>query len=277
MKLVGLTRFDVRLSTGQPLPTPEWYEDRLGFFRDIFAQSVAAQSYAPDDWIVFIRDDTPPWAVSEIGRTIAGIGARMKRVPSVFGAEDVRASLPRQWWASERLVTFRCDNDDGFDRYAVESIAAAAQGDRKPPFALNILKGIQCRRGYLYRRLDPLSPFVALVEGPLPHGDPATVFATTHDQLDTLYPVTQIRTTTWWQSLHGNNLGNHSHGVAVRNSIPTGFEHLAVGASLADETTIHLLFRKTASVLRLLARIMLSRRRWLWLVKSLRGLLHPRQ
>lgn len=103
------------------------------------------------------------------------------------------------------------DNDDSVARDFVESIQREFRGQDME--AINFPSGLQFCEGKLYSRVDPGNAFISVIEN-VKDRKPATVFMETHNQLDLLAPVVQVKSHPMWvQVVHDSNIVNSVRGI----------------------------------------------------------------
>lgn len=262
-----LTRYCVKLSPESRIPSDAWQQHRLTLFRSVCLPSVARQTNRDFSWLLFVDESVPEWLKTGL-RQLARVGKYeliVLEVPftGAVAASTVASRLPA---GTQRVITTRLDNDDGLSEEGMSRIRSTARS-LAAPAAINLMSGLQYRRGHLYLRRDPSSSFISLLEN-VSSGDRCQgVYCDDHDKLGQAFPVTHVGgSALWLQVLHGANVANRSYGVATFNRWPRGFSGIMV--PVTQEKKWEFVVRWVLSVGRLVARVAVSgsRRRWLWTV-----------
>jgi hypothetical protein len=205
---VLVTRFNSPIGDGQPPASDEWLRARLELFRKYALPSIKGQTVKPDRWLLLCHVDSPSWFKSELGDLVEGIGEPvwMYRGPSGPVLSELCSPV-----STPHLITTRMDNDDSVARDYIEAIQEEFRGQQME--AINFTNGLQLRDGKLYNRIDPSNAFISVIEN-AEGRRPATVFMETHDRLDRLAPVVQVKTHPMWvQVVHDSNIANTVRGI----------------------------------------------------------------
>lgn len=258
--LFVLTRFNIH----HDATTDEgeaWLRARVDLFERFTLPSMRAQTSPPDRWLVYchslagspewFRERTATWDIPWLEPVWLPTLDQAELTETVFGR------LPPE--GAEHVITARLDNDDAVARDFCQQIRAAARRERE---FINFPSGAQYADGKVYRRADPLSPFLAFVEPAKP--DLSTVFITRHDRASDVAPVRQIATHPMWMAvIHGGNLVQQVSGVRV--SPGPVLQHFGLNVPVRDgRVGLAADFMATAARIGLKALSSPSRRARLW-------------
>lgn len=267
-----LTRFNVVWKSGQRKPSDDWMENRLSVFELTCLPSVKAQTWTGLTWWIFVHRATHPSHIERLRRlSQSGRIFRIAKVDGLFTAATVvECCLSGTLAIGDPLVTMRLDNDDALSSDAVEAVARQARGsEAKEPFVINLGSGFRYKSGSLYRRVDPSSPFCAMVERVEPGTAPLTIFVDEHQRLVDEYRSCQVLDHPYWvQFVHGENVSNENVGVAVKNRTYAGFESVSI--PLRREPTLEFMFRWLSSTVKLACRVATNPEKRLWFVRIAR-------
>ncbi|CAH0122844.1 MULTISPECIES: glycosyltransferase [unclassified Microbacterium] len=220
---VLLTRFN--LPTGgveaRIRASETWLTNRWALFQQYCAPSVAAQTTADFDWVIYFDPESPDW---------------LKRAIEPYTEEGLftaifRAEVPREVLVSDlrgivrhgdgMLLTTNVDNDDGLAVDFMQRLQDAVTFDDQR--ALYITDGLIKSDAAVYLRRDPSNAFCSVAE---PWEDPRTCWDDWHIMLGRSMPVVEITGTPGWlQVIHGENVSNRVRGrlvspVGWRSSFP---------------------------------------------------------
>lgn len=227
-----ITRFNIA-SPGREVAirnTPGWLGRRFDLFEAYCLPSMAAQLPGHFKWLIYFDEKTPDTFRARIEQARKQVAfepifvgpSRMSRVVS-----DVKARLETN---QGRLVTTRLDNDDAVSRDFLERIRGEAKAlpDRT---IINFREGIALNNGRLFAAADPSNPFASLVERA---ADAETIWAVSHTELGTRFPIRQIITEPCWlQVVHGENVSNRIKSRRLAD------KDIAARFALSPEVTIH--------------------------------------
>lgn len=260
---VILTRFNVRrgAKADPRVLSMEWLDARMKLFEEITVPSVAAQTQAPDAWLVFFDEDTP----QSMKVRFESLSARVPILRAEYcRGLDVKVCVERiRKWAApdaERLVTTRLDNDDALNPRFIERVHEVLDTDARE--FINPTHGLIFAAGSLYRKRDYSSPFISLSE---PMEGCRTVLVDEHQRLSRHGRIRQFDLKdAWIQVVHGGNLANQVRGLRVSpvhvelGILPPGLrgsvEHLSF-AELALDNSFGAVRRYTASLRRRVKRM----------------------
>lgn len=228
-----VTRFNSPIGDGHPSASDEWLSHRLQLFRKYALPAIRGQTIKPDRWLLLCHADSPSWFKEEFNDLLDGEGEAvwMHRGPSGPVLSELCSPVPTPF-----LITTRMDNDDSVARDFIESIQREFRGQDLE--AINFPSGLQFCDGKLYSRIDPGNAFISVVEN-VEGRKPATVFMETHNQLDLLAPVVQVKSHPMWvQVVHDSNIVNSVRGI--RTSAQPVRDHFDSDIAVHDVTMLAL-------------------------------------
>lgn len=195
--------------------------NRLQLFHRFTAASVAAQTTAPDRWLV-LCDENPSWLPSIIRELVQLPFLRIVTVDEVFTASLIAKLVldgtPR---SARTLITTRLDNDDAIAASFLRTVQKVSSG-LEMPAVINCPWGVQMSDGRVYTRWDLSNSFASLVE---PRLGARTVFTDEHHRLRRQFRTVQVpQRGMWLQLVHGDNLANRVSGIRANpDGIHTNF------------------------------------------------------
>ena len=240
-----LTRFNVRRGpeTDARALSLEWLNHRLALFAGVTVPSVLAQTRRPDQWLIFLDEQTPPEFRTALDRCLACLPwvrqVYCVALDTAALTETIAPCLPSQ---ADWLLTTRLDNDDALHPEFIATVQAmVSPGHRE---FLNPRHGLIVTDGRLYRKQDLSSPFITLSE---PVAGFRTVWLDQHQRLANHGPIRQFGLKdAWVQVVHGGNLANQVRGLRVHGrsvlhgvlplSLAREVRPLAMPAWIADNT-----------------------------------------
>jgi hypothetical protein len=208
---VVLTVFNVRLHFGGNAPPGEdWLRHRFRLFEELCLPSMRAQRNQQFTWLVLFDAGTP----AVYRERIAGYAAWRNFVPcftdQVMSVETFAAMkkdlVARHIPPADYLITSTLDNDDALHEAYLDTVQR--QFEAQPYEFIYITHGfaLDYTRRKLYRKDDPTSPFVSLIER---MEGWTTVWLASHRELARYGPVRQVETEPLWlQVIHGRNVIN---------------------------------------------------------------------
>lgn len=265
---VLLTRFNVALNDSRAAPTEDWLRDRLDLFTRFTLPSMLAQTVPPDSWLILCDDASPAWFRERLDDVLPA-WAQTVWFEGPLDKGRLSREVARRAGGGP-VITTRLDNDDCVARDFIATIQEhSAARDR---YFVNFTVGAQYQSGRFYHRLDPSNAFISLVE-PASDEPPRTVFLDTHNRLNRHGRIVQVHTHPMWlQMVHGRNVANVVRGVRVGPGrvVP----HFDVPLEQDPSGYVALALDKLTTTLGLAGRVVRSRRRVTWLLRSL-GARHP--
>ena len=209
-----ITRFNL------PTPGPEslvraregWLRERAGLFERYCLPSVAAQSGARFQWLIYFDPESPVWLQERIREWSAGgLFTPVFRTSVEKGdlLTDLRSLVPEP---AGMLLTTNLDNDDGVATDFVQRVQQAAAGTRGRT-ALYLPRGLILSGTGLFARRDRANAFCSVAE---PWQDAVTCWADWHTLLGRSMPVREVPGPAGWlQVVHGGNVSNRVRGFRV--------------------------------------------------------------
>lgn len=227
-----ITRFNIA-SPGREVAirnAPGWLGRRFDLFEAYCLPSMAAQQPGDFRWLIYFDENTPDAFRDRIERA-----RKIAAFDPIFvgpfamsmAAMDVRARLET---TEGRLITTRLDNDDAVSRDFLQRVRDEA--DALPDGTIiNFREGVALNNGRLFAAADPSNPFASLVERA---ADAETIWAVSHTELGTRFPIQQIVTTPCWlQVVHGENVTNRIKSRRL------GDKDVVTRFALSPDVTIH--------------------------------------
>jgi hypothetical protein len=210
---VLLTRFN--LPTGgveaRIRASEHWLTNRWRLFERYCAPSVAAQTGADFDWVVYFDPDSPAWLKEAIQPYVQqGLFTAFFReeVPRHTLVADLRDVVRH---GDGMLLTTNVDNDDGIAVDFLSRLRAAVDFDDRR--ALFVVNGLVRDATGVYLRHDPANAFCSVAE---PWADPRTCWDDWHILLGRSMPIVQLGGEPGWlQVVHGENVSNRVRGRLV--------------------------------------------------------------
>lgn len=210
---VLLTRFN--LPTGgveaRIRASENWLTNRWALFERYCAPSVAAQTSADFDWVVYFDPGSPAWLKQAIQPY-----AQQGLFTAIFREEVPRRTLVADLRDVVRhgdgmLLTTNLDNDDGLAVDFLARVRAAVDfSDRR---ALYVVNGLVRDAVGVYLRRDPENAFCSVAE---PWSEPRTCWDDWHIMLGRSMPVVALGGDPGWlQVVHGENVSNRVRGRLV--------------------------------------------------------------
>lgn len=217
---VLLTRFN--LPTGgveaRIRASETWLTNRWALFQQYCAPSVAAQTTADFDWVIYFDPESPDWLKRAIQPCVEeGL------FTAIFRAEAPRDVLVSDLKGIVRhgdgmLLTTNVDNDDGLAVDFMRRLRDAV--DFRDQRALYLTRGLIKSDDAVYLRHDPHNAFCSVAE---PWDDPRTCWDDWHILLGRSMPVVEIDGAPGWlQVVHGENVSNRVRGRLVSSAAWTG-------------------------------------------------------
>jgi len=221
-----LTRFNVRLSEGDPDPrglSREWLESRLKLFASYCYPSLRHQGKQNFRWMVLFDSRTPDWFRERISPYCEWPPFTPLYVDFALD-EDAgspqalqEALLPYIGTGCTHLITTRIDNDDAISMDYIEQVqdCFAEQEQEAVVFPF----GYQLHNGRLYLEYSRGNHFISLIAR-LRAGTCPTVYVKPHNQMYEEVPVRQVwKRPNWVEVVHGANLANR-----LQNGLPLSTE-----------------------------------------------------
>lgn len=215
---VVLTKYNTRFRCGVAHRglDADWLDYRLRLFCDGPLFALRNQTATPDEWLIFIDQETPVRQREALHAAAEG-AAHLIEVQGVLTDSAVAAHVMRRLPAYARiLLTSRIDSDDLVAANYIASIRKIGLDHRG---FINPRWGYQIVGRSVLRRRDSSSPFLSYSED-LIVGRPArTVFSLPHHEAGRRKDLLQIGGTAWLQVIHGGNVANQVEGIPVRKSL----------------------------------------------------------
>lgn len=210
---VLLTRFN--LPTGgveaRIRASEHWLTNRWRLFERYCAPSVAAQTGADFDWVVYFDPASPTWlrdAIQPYLRQGLFTAIFREEVPRHTLVEDLRGVVRH---GDGMLLTTNVDNDDGLAVDFLARLRAAVDFEERR--ALYVVNGLVRDADGVYLRHDPENAFCSVAE---PWSDPRTCWDDWHIMLGRSMPVIGLEGEPGWlQVVHGENVSNRVRGRLV--------------------------------------------------------------
>jgi hypothetical protein len=254
-----LTRFNTRLGERA---SEEWLRHRIVYFEKVCRHSVINQTNKNFRWLIYFDAERDEWFQKEVDRLSVGVFEPIW-VDGPLTAEKAAAAVQKRS-AAPWVITTRVDNDDALARDFIEAVQA--QFSREDHQFINFQAGLQMSDdGAVYRRSDPSSPFISLIERrtekPL-NG----VYMGRHDKIAAFGPIRQIVAPPMWlQMVHGLNIGNALRGIrAAPDAVNDYFD---VQVRPAEITKMQLRASQFRTVVQLAVHVFRRPHRILWVVR----------
>jgi hypothetical protein len=208
-----LTRFNTAMSfapSARRLQTG-WLIARLALFEQYCLPSVAGQTGADFQWLVFFDAASPEWfkkRISAFAPLVNPIYVDGSATDEVLARKVLETGLVSRPF----LVTTRLDNDDAISKDHLARVQKAFHHQDRE--FINFPFGLQLFHGHLYSVYWPTNPFLSLIEKVGDDGQFTTVFSVAHDHVGHENKVRKkvLRGPQWLQVLHDSNLGNALRG-----------------------------------------------------------------
>ncbi|WP_404435868.1 putative rhamnosyl transferase [Microbacterium aerolatum] len=213
---VLLTRFN--LPTGgveaRIRASESWLTNRWALFERYCAPSVAAQTSADFDWVIYFDPESPDWLKQAIAPYV-----EQGLFTAIFRAEVPRDVLVSDLRGVARsgdgmLLTTNVDNDDGLAIDFMQRLRQAVTFDDQR--AVYISDGLIKSDDAVYLRRDPHNAFCSVAE---PWDAARTCWDDWHIMLGRSMPVVELEGAPGWlQVIHGENVSNRVRGRLVSPS-----------------------------------------------------------
>lgn len=225
-----LTRYNVPWkSSPTQIPSDDWHIHRWELFSTFTLPSVLGQRLRPDAWLIFIAHTSPPSLLHKLAELEeAHEFIHIERVEGRLRHSDVIDRLRARVDCTRRgHLTARLDNDDAIhERYFQLLLTRVREETSDELVTFNPLRGFQTDGSRVYRKVDPGSPFLAVLD---PQDPPRIVAVSgSHDHFWTVSRVRQLTgTELWLQTIHDRNTANQRLGIASRADLAhRGFPHV---------------------------------------------------
>jgi hypothetical protein len=193
---------------------PGWLAERFDLFERYCLPSIAAQTSAAFDWIIYFDENTPePFRerIAACQQAFAFHAYFTGLFPGSGWARSVREVLGID---SGLLLTTRLDNDDALASDFVERLHAAVVAGGLAPGSWNFTNGFVVGSSRAYALAHPANAFFSWLEpaGPAMRTAPSIM----HLDIADHGPVFQIAGPgAWAQMVHGGNVSNKLRGRLV--------------------------------------------------------------
>lgn len=185
-----------------------WLEHRFRLFETFTLPSIDAQTSKNFDWLVYSHPDTPEAFARRLESYCQSRPMHIV-LSEDFDEHIARSSvLERARSDTSHLITSRVDNDDALGKTFLETVQSKFCG--QDAAFLNFDLGLELRKQHLYRTQDLASHYCSAIEAREKFG---SVFATSHAQIATVYPVEHVRDKYRWLTIvHERNAINTVSG-----------------------------------------------------------------
>lgn len=214
---IVLTRFNLygAFSFHPEPPTAKWQKERIELFEKFCLPSMIAQKQNNFTWFVMFD------AASD--KVLRAKVEEWKRAcpmffPMYFERER-RWQIAKQTIVNEilepgvtHLLSTRLDNDDALHENFVRLVQSKIAYRKDEALVIDAPNGyrLDLEKKWVYERYKYCSPFISYLEKLEPGTLPKTVlwFPGGHDKAFNYAPVISIKSRTWLQVIHGDNLTN---------------------------------------------------------------------